>query len=150
VLAAFGRRLLLTHGDALCLSDTDYQRFRAEVRSGAWREDFLARPLGEREAVARHLRDASEQRKREAAQGHWHDVDVPAALHWLRAAGAEALIHGHTHRPQSAPLGPGPMRHVLSDWDLDDAPPPGRAEVLRLSARGLERLPAALAGRVAA
>ena len=30
VAAAFGTRLVLTHGDALCLADTSYQAFRAQ------------------------------------------------------------------------------------------------------------------------
>ena len=37
VLCAFDRRVLLTHGDELCLSDTAYQAFRAQVRGDAWR-----------------------------------------------------------------------------------------------------------------
>ena len=32
VLQAFGQRWLLAHGDALCLDDVDYQRFRQQVR----------------------------------------------------------------------------------------------------------------------
>ena len=52
------------------------------------------------------------------------------------------LIHGHTHHPADQSFGvPGGMRHVLSDWDLDHGH--ARAEVLRLSAAGLERLPLA-------
>ena len=47
------QRILLSHGDALCLADTDYMAFRAQVRGAAWQQDFLARPLAEREAVVR-------------------------------------------------------------------------------------------------
>ena len=57
------------------------------------------------------------------------------------AAGADRLIHGHTHRPGDERLGPGLSRHVLSDWDLDGQHGPARAEVLRLDARGLHRRP---------
>jgi UDP-2,3-diacylglucosamine hydrolase len=39
-------RFVLTHGDALCLGDTDYQQFRATVRSDTWQQAFLSRPLG--------------------------------------------------------------------------------------------------------
>ena len=59
------------------------------------------------------------------------------ATHWLQAAGATTLIHGHTHRPAEHDLGDGLRRVVLSDWDLS-APTP-RAEVLRISAQGLQR-----------
>ena len=63
------------------------------------------------------------------------------AVGQIQAGRAQALIHGHTHRPATHVLAPGLLRHVLSDWDLDATPP--RAEVLRLTAEGLERLPLA-------
>jgi UDP-2,3-diacylglucosamine hydrolase len=141
VLAFLGQRWLLSHGDALCLADTDYMRFRAQVRAPAWQTAFLAQPLPEREAVARALREQSEDRKRENAHDPslWADVDTEAARRWLQHAGAHTLIHGHTHRPAAHDLGEGLQRVVLSDWDAAASPP--RAEVLRLSAAGLQRLP---------
>ncbi|NYS35485.1 UDP-2,3-diacylglucosamine diphosphatase, partial [Streptococcus danieliae] len=36
VLDCGDQRILLSHGDALCLDDVDYQRFRAMARSAAW------------------------------------------------------------------------------------------------------------------
>jgi UDP-2,3-diacylglucosamine hydrolase len=139
VLVAFGQRVLLSHGDELCLADTDYQRFRAEVRSDAFRSAFFAKPLAERRAIAQAMRDASEQRKQPAAMAEWVDVDAAAAVQWLRQANANTLIHGHTHRPRSEPLAPGFMRHVLSDWDLEEQARAPRAEVLRWTAQGFER-----------
>jgi UDP-2,3-diacylglucosamine hydrolase len=142
LLDAWGHRVLLTHGDELCLSDTAYQRFRIEVRSDAWRQAFLARPLGEREHVARSMRDASEAAKRarfgSQPMAAWADVDAAAAVSWLHAAGSHMLIHGHTHRPGSDVLAPGYTRHVLSDWDVDAAPQ--RAQVLRLTRDGITRV----------
>ena len=139
VLAFAGQRWLLSHGDALCLDDAEYQRFRVLARSPAWQQSFLAVPLAQRRAQARGMRAQSEARKHSSA---WYaDVDHPAALAWLQAANARALIPGHTHRPATHVLAPGLLRHVLSDWDLDATPP--RAEVLRLTAEGLERLPLA-------
>lgn len=140
VLVAFGERHLLSHGDALCLGDVDYQRFRREVRSDRWQREFLARPLAERRGLARGLRDASEQRKARAPAHDWPDIDPAAAVRWMHESGCRVLIHGHTHQPGSEPMSPGRVRHVLSDWDLDHAPAGrGRAEVLRLSAGGLQR-----------
>ena len=144
LLEAFGQRLLLSHGDALCLEDVEYQAFRQEVRSPSWRSAFLARPLADRAATARHLREQSQARKDALPRPElWADVDATAAVVWLQHAGATTLIHGHTHRPGSAMLRPGFERHVLSDWDLE-APVP-RAEVLRLDAGGLRRVPRSLA-----
>lgn len=135
VLDAFGQRWLLSHGDALCLDDTDYMAFRAEVRSAAWQAQFLGRPLSDRQAVARQLREASKARQRNGMA--YADVDTGAARDWLVAAGAQTLVHGHTHRPGRHALASGLSRVVLSDWDARAVPP--RLEVLRLSAQGLER-----------
>lgn len=146
VLDFLGQRWLLSHGDALCLEDTDYQRFRREVRSPAWQQAFLARPLIEREALAADMRARSEARKQVIGNDAalWADVDADAARQVLNQAGALTLIHGHTHRPTRHALGSNArgeavQRVVLSDWDLHSAQP--RAEVLRLDAQGLKRLP---------
>lgn len=139
LLSAWGQRVLLSHGDALCLDDKPYQAFRTEVRSPAWQATFLARPLAERLDIAAQMRRASAARWQmdgDAAA----DVDAGEAVFWLHAMGAAELVHGHTHRPGSNALAPGFKRHVLSDWDLDTA---SRAEVLRLTRTGFERLPPA-------
>ena len=65
-------------------------------------------------------------------------MDTPAAFQWLAAANARTLIHGHTHKPAEHDLGQGFNRVVLSDWDA--AARPARAEVLRLSAAGWQRI----------
>ena len=141
VLLAFGQRLLLSHGDALCLDDHEYQSFRTLVRGAAWQRDFLARPLEERQRLARQMRDHSEQRKRGMAVEDWVDLDKPTTLRWMREARTPTLIHGHTHRPAREELAAGFVREVLSDWDCDGDSPP-RAEVLRLTRDGgLTRLP---------
>ncbi|GAC1389276.1 MAG: UDP-2,3-diacylglucosamine diphosphatase [Variovorax sp.] len=137
-LSFVGQRLLLTHGDALCLADTEYLRFRGQVRSAAWQREFLARPLADRQQVAQSLRSESEARKLSGA--NYADVDADEALGWLRAANADTLVHGHTHRPGEHVLDDaGRRRVVLTDWDLAALPP--RGEVLRVSALGLQRLP---------
>jgi len=127
---------LLTHGDALCLGDVDYQRFRATVRTKAWRDDFLARPLAERQHIARDLRAQSESIK--AAGSRFADVDHELACDWLRSGKASTLIHGHTHRPGHEQLpsncNPPLQRLVLSDWDANARPP--RLQALRLSSGG--------------
>ena len=138
LLAAWGQPVLLTHGDALCLSDTAYQAFRAEVRSTPWRREFLARPLAEREQLARQMRDASQAHQRGRAAQDWADVDATAAVAWMQAAGCQTLVHGHTHRPGSQALASGYTRHVLSDWDCDARP--ARAQVLRLTREGFTRV----------
>nr|MDP2192423.1 UDP-2,3-diacylglucosamine diphosphatase [Rhodoferax sp.] len=128
VLDFAGQRWLLSHGDALCLKDTDYMQFRAQVRSPSWQQDFLGQPLAQRQAVARALRTQSETRKRSGVA--YADVDTEAACNWLHTARASTLIHGHTHKPADHDLAQGLRRIVLSDWDATATPP--RAEILRL------------------
>lgn len=141
VLQAFGQRYLLSHGDAWCLEDRDYQAFRAQVRSSAWQQAFLDKPLPERRAIARGLRERSMAQK--ADQSHhpalWADLDDDCVRAALQANACGTLIHGHTHRPARHDLEGGLSREVLSDWDLDASTP--RADVLRLEAQGLRRLP---------
>ena len=138
LITAFGGNMLLTHGDELCLSDVGYQHTRALVRSAAWQRDFLARPLDERRRLARSYREESQQHKMQ--QGTWVDIDKPAALGWLDAAGSTRMIHGHTHMPGDETIAPGVVRHVLSDWDLDHPGGPPRAQVLRWQASGVSRI----------
>jgi UDP-2,3-diacylglucosamine hydrolase len=139
VLQAFGQGWLLTHGDALCLDDLEYQAFRRQVRSEAWQQAFLAKPLDERARLARAIRQESQSRKDAAPSSMvWADVDGPAAVAWLQAAGCQQMIHGHTHRPGATALGPAQVRHVLSDWDFDHGA--ARADALRLDASGLRRV----------
>jgi UDP-2,3-diacylglucosamine hydrolase len=128
VLEFAGTRWLLSHGDALCLEDTEYQVFRRMVRARQWQSDFLAQPLAQRQAIARQLRAQSEQHKQ--AHPAPSVVDTDLASLWLHQAGAPTLIHGHTHQPADHALADGRQRWVLSDWDLHADLP--RAQVLRL------------------
>ena len=127
------QRWLLSHGDALCLGDVDYQQFRQQVRSRAWQSHFLAKPLAERQTIAHGLRAQSESRK--ASGTSYADADENMTLQWLKTAQATTLIHGHTHQPADHTLFPQegqPLyRLVLSDWDAEASPP--RLEILRLA-----------------
>lgn len=133
-LHAGDERWLLAHGDAQCLADQRYQAFRAQVRSHAWQQAFLARPLAQRIELARAMRAESLRVQRQGTESN-ADLDAAACRALLQACGARTMIHGHTHRPAVHELGQGLRRIVLSDWDLDAALAP-RAEVLRLQADG--------------
>ena len=147
---ATSTRVLLSHGDALCLDDHDYLAFRAQVRQPDWQTTFLSKPLVERQAYARSVRNTSEARKQSHTRNPefagYADVDTPAAIAWLNAANAQVLLHGHTHKPAAHDLGHGLSRWVLSDWHADAMPL--RLEVLSWqrqqaanATHGLQRLP---------
>jgi UDP-2,3-diacylglucosamine hydrolase len=137
-VTAFGRRVLVTHGDELCVDDVPYQIFRQQVRNPAYQRQLLAQPLEARLALAAKMR--AESRARQDEPVTYADVDPAMAREWLARAGTDTLIHGHTHRPGTQAL-EGWTRHVLSDWDLDSpVPERRRAEVLRWTAEGIARL----------
>ena len=142
VISAFGIRVMASHGDALCIDDVAYQRFRRVVRRKGLQKAFLSLPLGLRRSVGRAMR----RRGGPAATAHHVpgraavDLDTAASLRWLRHADAQAFVHGHTHAPNTHAMAAGVERHVLSDWDLDDSHSP-RAEVLRWTPGGFSRIP---------
>ncbi len=140
VLEFANQRWVLTHGDVWCVDDAAYMQFRQQVRSPQWQTAFLQRPLPERIALARHMREHSREHSRDNTD--YADVDTALALDALRQANARTLIHGHTHRPARHTLGEleeQRSRWVLSDWDMNATPP--RADVLRLGLpHGIQRI----------
>ena len=141
--SASPRTVLLSHGDALCTDDLDYQTFRSQVRTQAWRKAFLAQPLAERKTVIARLRSRSEAVKRDKPAAIM-DVNAVAVRRLLREQHGDVLIHGHTHRPGVEHLTvnrdgmPAHLqRWVLTDWDCDGAPMRGGG--LRLGPEGMTR-----------
>jgi UDP-2,3-diacylglucosamine hydrolase len=138
IVVAFGERVLLSHGDALCIDDVPYQRYRAVVRRPGVQRAFHALPFAARRVIGDALKRRSGRRE-PRERGGYIDVNASAALAWMQGAGTPTLIHGHTHAPASHELAPGAVRHVLSDWELDGSSQP-RAEILRWSASGFVRI----------
>jgi UDP-2,3-diacylglucosamine hydrolase len=128
------QRTVLSHGDALCLGDEAYQRFRALSRTPQWQTDFLARPLTERLAMAQAMRAQSEAHNQ--SMQSFADADPEMTRDWLQSSQSLHLVHGHTHRPADHPVASlqGAMRQVLSDWHV--TPAHRRAQVLRMHADG--------------
>lgn len=116
-----GVKTLLTHGDALCTDDADYQRFRTQVRDSAWRATFLARSLADRKREIEALRARSEAEKKIKPLAIM-DVNAAAVAATLGEHGAQAMIHGHTHRQgrhEHLVAGIPCPRWVLGDWHAD-------------------------------
>ncbi|MBK6980851.1 MAG: UDP-2,3-diacylglucosamine diphosphatase [Betaproteobacteria bacterium] len=118
VIDLYGERVLLLHGDTLCTGDRAYLAFREQVRSPAWQAAALARPIEERIALARDMREQSEDAK-EGKGAAIMDVTPEAVEAAFASAGCRVMIHGHTHRParhvHEANGGPC-VRWVLPDW----------------------------------
>jgi UDP-2,3-diacylglucosamine hydrolase len=137
-----GVPLVLSHGDALCTDDVEYQQFRSMVRRPEWQRDFLGKPLAVRRAMIAGVREKSESAKREKAMAIM-DVNADAVTRLLAEHPAAVLVHGHTHRPachEHAVDGAARTRRVLTDWDFDADPPRGGG--LALVDGGIVDLPA--------
>jgi UDP-2,3-diacylglucosamine hydrolase len=114
----YGTRTLLLHGDTLCTDDTAYQAFRAQVRDPKWQAAALARPIGERIAIAQDMRLKSEGAKQGKAMAIM-DVAPAAVERAFAESGCTQMIHGHTHRPARHIHHVGGVervRWVLADW----------------------------------
>jgi len=132
MLDLYGIPTLISHGDALCTDDVDYQTFRRQVRSPSWQQQFLAQPLSQRKAQIEQMRLLSEQEKRHK-QMSIMDVNTDTVSALLREHGYPRLIHGHTHRPARHLHhldGHKCERWVLGDWDT-------KANALRCDSSGV-------------
>ncbi|MBZ4193365.1 MAG: UDP-2,3-diacylglucosamine diphosphatase [Candidatus Contendobacter sp.] len=118
VIDLAGERVLLLHGDTLCIDDADYQAFRAQARNPAWQAHMLALPLAQRRALAGQLRETSRQATEQKA-AKIMDVNPDEVERVMRHHGVYRLIHGHTHRPAIHAWlldGQPARRAVLGDW----------------------------------
>jgi UDP-2,3-diacylglucosamine hydrolase len=119
----YGTPTLISHGDALCTDDLDYQKFRTLVHSTDFKQDFLAKTLAERKTYIEQLRRRSESEKITKNIAIMN-VNRDAVANLLREYRYPRLIHGHTHRPARHEHhidGHLCERWVLSDWDSQPA-----------------------------
>mgnify|MGYP000058226581 CR=1 FL=1 len=118
VLSTAEWQFVLSHGDALCLEDSAYMAFRAQVRNPEWQAAMLAKPLAERRAIAEHMRQVSESSQRDK-ENPYTDLQAAATDDFLREHGYATFIHGHTHQPARHDHivdGIHVERWVLADW----------------------------------
>jgi UDP-2,3-diacylglucosamine hydrolase len=118
IIELHGQRVMLMHGDTLCTDDHEYQAFRRVTRNPDWQRAMLARPLAERLAIARQLRETSAASMAGKSM-EIMDVNQAAVAAAMREHGVYTLLHGHTHRPAVHNFqvdGRRAMRIVLGDW----------------------------------
>lgn len=124
VLVIGGQRMVLAHGDAECIDDVDYQRFRTQVRDVGWQQAFLAQPLAQRLAIIAQMRAGSRAAQQDKA-AEIMDVNEAAIVALFARTSTTRMIHGHTHRPalhRQVIGGIEHIRHVLPDWDGETMP----------------------------
>ena len=118
VLDIHGTQVLLTHGDAMCTDDIEYQKIRAMSRNPEWQAMMLQKSLAERQAFAAQARAASMAHGKTISD-EISDVNAGAVEAGFREHGVSIMLHGHTHRPAVHQLevdGQEAKRIVLGDW----------------------------------
>jgi UDP-2,3-diacylglucosamine hydrolase len=118
VLDINGTQVLLTHGDALCTDDVEYQAVRTMTRNPEWQMMMMQKPLAERQAFAAQARAASIAHGK-TIDNEISDVNADAVDASFREHGVLLMLHGHTHRPavhQLLVAGKEAKRIVLGDW----------------------------------
>lgn len=113
-----GEKVLLSHGDAYCTDDHEYQAVRKMTRDPAWQAMMRQKSIDERRAFAAKARDDSLSRG-EQMDDAIMDVNQQAIERALRDAGVKLMLHGHTHRPAVHEFeldGRPATRIVLGDW----------------------------------
>jgi UDP-2,3-diacylglucosamine hydrolase len=129
----YGKSVLLSHGDALCTDDVEYQKMRAMTRNREWQAMMLEKPLEERIAIAKHARSQSQERNKTLSESIM-DVNPDAVKKLIAEYGVEILLHGHTHRPGIHGVDVDDRfakRVVLGDWY-------GQGSVVRWDEDGLD------------
>lgn len=114
----YGENVLLSHGDAYCTDDLQYQTIRKVVRDPDWLAAMLKKPLNERLTFAAQARAAS-MAHGGAINEKIADVNQGAIEQALRQANVDTMVHGHTHRPGQHRFtvdGDPASRIVLGDW----------------------------------
>lgn len=113
-----GETVLLSHGDALCIDDKQYQQVRLMTRNPEWQAMMRAKPLAERLAFAENARQQS-QDYNDSVGDDIMDVNQDAVVGTFRNRDIDILLHGHTHRPAIHEVdlkGATGKRIVLGDW----------------------------------
>ena len=114
----YGEKVLLSHGDALCIDDKQYQQVRLMTRNPDWQAMMRAKPLQERIAFAESARQQSKEYNESVGEDIM-DVNQDAVVGTFRTRDVDILLHGHTHRPAVHDVeleDRTAYRIVLGDW----------------------------------
>jgi len=118
VIDLYGERVLISHGDAYCTDDLQYQQIRTMTRNAGWQAMMLDKPLVERQAIAAAARAESIQHGKNISDDI-SDVNDDAICETLTDHQVWTMLHGHTHRPAVHKFRIGEQdatRIVLGDW----------------------------------
>ena len=121
VIDLYGRRVLLMHGDLLCIDDHAYQRLRRIVRNPIVQFVMRSLTLRQRQKLAERMRAGSKEhiKSMDMAAPQIMDVNQDEVRRTMERHGVDCIVHGHTHRPAVHEMqidGKPAVRIVLGDW----------------------------------
>lgn len=116
IINLYNESILLTHGDKLCTSDNNYQKFRSIVQHPFIKTLFLALPKAIRIKLGNFVKNKAQSKPINTKQtSNIYDVVPHSAKEWFTKFGVNKMIHGHTHKPAVHNDGVN-TRIVLGDW----------------------------------
>ncbi|OEF17005.1 UDP-2,3-diacylglucosamine diphosphatase [Aliivibrio logei] len=118
VIDVDGKKVLIMHGDTLCIDDVKYQEFRAKVHQPWLQWVFNRIPLFIRQRIVKNVQDKIKEKKQHKTLSIM-DVTQSEVEKVMHEEGVNLLIHGHTHRPDTHffTVNDNQMtRIVLGDW----------------------------------
>lgn len=136
LIELYGKRVLLMHGDTLCIDDPSYQRLRRIVRNPLVQFIMRRLSLRQRQKLAAKMRAGSKAHieSMDQAAPQIMDVNQQEVCRTFEEEHADIIVHGHTHRPAVHEVQIGShtvTRIVLGDWYE-------QGSVLRWDERGFE------------
>jgi UDP-2,3-diacylglucosamine hydrolase len=136
IVDVYGRRVLLLHGDTMCIDDAAYQRLRRIVRNPLVQFVLRRLSLRQRQALAERMRAGSKAHIESSGKAapDIMDVNQDEVRRIFARYDVKYMVHGHTHRPAVHELalnGATATRIVLGDWYE-------QGSVLRWSEAGFE------------
>jgi UDP-2,3-diacylglucosamine hydrolase len=114
ILNLDNKSIILTHGDALCTDDLQYQQVRTQLRDPQWQQRFLSQTIEQRIEFAKQARIKSQQHT-QASSDEIMDVNQQAVDALYKQHKTSFMIHGHTHRP-AFHISNKQQRMVVGDW----------------------------------
>jgi len=117
-LDLYGKRVLLMHGDTLCLADKNYQKMRKVIHNPLLQFVFNLLPLHFRKKIGWKIRSAS-QSKKVHKNNNVMAVTQSEVERLLLKHNCQTLIHGHTHQVAEHRFdlnGTNYLRYDVGDW----------------------------------
>ena len=121
LIELYGKRVLLMHGDTLCIDDPSYQRLRRIVRNPLVQFVLRRMTLRQRQKLAARMRAGSKAHieSMDKAAPQIMDVNQDEVRRTFEREHVDFIVHGHTHRPAVHEVQAGNRigtRIVLGDW----------------------------------